>query len=155
MTTSLSSSASAAARACRVLRAATAWSAMGSVPARTRTMKEVSVRAIAADFLAGERIHAKPKGLFALGYESARRHRIIATFSAIALVGLVLILIQGGQVDYLEELDEIRDQANLDLAVQRIDELAQRRPERAPQRLVRHCEHTVLTLRRQPGRYNP
>ncbi|MHC4972366.1 MAG: protein kinase domain-containing protein [Planctomycetota bacterium] len=80
-------------------------------------------------FLAGERIHAKPKGLFALGYESARRHRIIATFSAIALVGLVLILILGGQVDYLEELDEIRDQANLDLAVQRIEELAQRRPD--------------------------
>ncbi|MHC4493602.1 MAG: serine/threonine-protein kinase, partial [Planctomycetota bacterium] len=79
--------------------------------------------------LAGERIHAKPKGLLALSYEAVRRHRIIASFSAVALVGLVLILILGGQVDILRDLDEIRDQADLDVAVQRIEELAQRRPD--------------------------
>ena len=80
-------------------------------------------------FLAGERIHAKPKGLLALSYEAVRRHRIIASFSAIAVVGLVLIFILGGQVDILQELDEIRDQADLDVAVSRIEELAQRRPD--------------------------
>jgi len=87
-------------------------------------------------FLAGERIHAKPKGLLALSYEAVRRHRIIASFGAIALVGLVLILslggqvdVLGGQVDILQELDEIRDQADLDVAVSQIEELAQRRPD--------------------------
>jgi predicted Ser/Thr protein kinase len=80
-------------------------------------------------FLAGERIHAKPKGMLALSYEAVRRHRIIASFSAIALIGLVLIIGLGGQVDILQELDEIRDEPNLDIAVERIKHLAEREPD--------------------------
>ncbi|MHC4818702.1 MAG: hypothetical protein ACYTF8_11670, partial [Planctomycetota bacterium] len=52
-----------------------------------------------------------------------------ASFSVIALVGLLLILGLGGQVDILQDLDEVRDQADLDVAVQRIEEMAERRPD--------------------------
>ena len=97
-----------------------------------------SAAELAADlerFLEGERIKARPKGIAALALESVRRHRVIASLGAVAAVALVLLLLLGGSLqeeqkrgDLAEELARIQGEADLDLAVQRIEDMAARHP---------------------------
>ncbi|MHC4548508.1 MAG: serine/threonine-protein kinase [Planctomycetota bacterium] len=88
-------------------------------------------------FLAGERIHAKPKGALAIGFESVRRHKIIASLGAVAFLAMILNLILGGQVDVLQQLTEIQGQEDVDVAIPRIEELARQHPDDHRIRLAR------------------
>jgi hypothetical protein len=88
-------------------------------------------------FLTGERIHARPKGALALGYEFVRRHRIITGLAVVALIALL-----GWQWTAGRASDSRREAAiqgslfdltqtavtNVDLAIEQLEELARRNP---------------------------
>jgi predicted Ser/Thr protein kinase len=95
-------------------------------------------------FLAGERIHAKPKGALALGLETLRRHRLIASLSVVAVVALVLVLWLGGEAakaargrQISEELTRIQKLENLDTAVADVEALRDKFPNEQSIRDVR------------------
>jgi hypothetical protein len=83
-------------------------------------------------FLAGERIVARPKGMLALGYETARRHRVITALAVVAAIALGISLWLGSRVateTYESRLltminDLRRPQSDLDLAIQKAEDLA-------------------------------
>jgi len=108
--------------------------------------------ALAADlkrFLSGERIHAKPKGIAARTLETVRRHRVIASLSAIAIVAGIsaLVLWQSGEdskrqlagttqeLRFSERIAAIRamaasnSTADLGRAIDEVEQLAQKMPE--------------------------
>jgi hypothetical protein len=94
--------------------------------------------------LAGERIHAKPKGALALAAEAVRRHRVIAVTGTVATLALLLVLVLGGKaaeetrlrelVDRLRAIQSIRDP---DIAVSEIEEFCARHPDYAEARTAR------------------
>ncbi|MEE8105880.1 MAG: serine/threonine-protein kinase [Planctomycetota bacterium] len=98
-------------------------------------------------FLSGERIHAKPKGIAARSLETVRRHRVIASLSAVAIVAGIsaLALWQSGEdskrqlegttqeLRFSERIAEIRAIAatNLGRAIDEVEKLVQKMPDNA------------------------
>ncbi len=86
-------------------------------------------------FLAGERIHAKPRGILALGTDVVRRHRV-AALAAVTALAVGLFLVAGGRAakqteraDFEAKLGRIAANEDPDVAVSEIEELRAQEPE--------------------------
>jgi len=86
-------------------------------------------------FLAGERIHAKPKGALALAVETVRRHRIVAALSVIAALAVTVGLVYGGKAaeegrraEFEAELRDASQADDPDMAILLIEKLRAEHP---------------------------
>ncbi len=88
-------------------------------------------------FLAGERIHAKPRGILALATDAVRRHRV-AALAGVTALAVGLFLVAGGKAakqteraDFEAKLGRIAANEDPYVAVMEIEDLRAQEPENA------------------------
>jgi len=86
-------------------------------------------------FLAGERIHAKPKGTVALAAETVRRHKLLSALVVVAAlaVGLTAVLVgktaeESRRAELAKKLQAVAASEDLDVAILDIEDLAASHP---------------------------
>jgi len=96
-------------------------------------------------FLAGERIHAKPKGLAARGVGFVARHKVVSALSVLVFFGLVVALFLTMQVKTKEEIARLlaSTDAGLPAAIAEADDLRGKHPR------DREVRALLATLRRR------
>jgi len=82
-------------------------------------------------FLAGERIVARPKRLVARAFETVRRHKVMAALAALSLVATTAVLVLSGSQRIQRLVAEVREEKDLDVAVEKAERLKADYPRRA------------------------
>jgi len=105
-------------------------------------------------YLAGERIHARPKGITKRSLSFLARHKVVAALSSVALVATVLVLSLSKQLGTTQETSDLRAEIlrlQKQNAIVDLEQLAERHPGNAEVANALALERNELAMRLLDG----